>query len=35
LAEKVRLIAAEGNVVTLHPAAIDKFASSIEATTMH
>jgi site-specific DNA recombinase len=31
LAEKLRLIASEGNVVSLHPAAIDKFASSIEA----
>jgi hypothetical protein len=31
LAEKLRLIAAEGNVITLHPAAIDKFASAIEA----
>ena len=31
LAEKLRLIAAQGNVITLHPAAIDKFASAIEA----
>jgi site-specific DNA recombinase len=31
LAEKLRLIEAEGNIITLHPAAIDKFASSIEA----
>jgi site-specific DNA recombinase len=31
LAEKVRLIESEGNLITLHPAAIDKFASSIEA----
>jgi len=31
LAEKLRAIESEGNVITLHPAAIDKFASSIEA----
>jgi site-specific DNA recombinase len=31
LAEKLRLISAEGNVVTLHPAAIDRFASNITA----
>lgn len=30
LSEKVRLIEAEGNVVTLHPAAIDKFADAME-----
>lgn len=30
LAEKVRLIEAEGNVVTLHPAAIDKFGDTME-----
>jgi site-specific DNA recombinase len=30
LTEKARLIEAEGNVVTLHPAAIDKFANSME-----
>jgi site-specific DNA recombinase len=31
LAEKLRGIESEGNVITLHPAAIDKFASGIEA----
>jgi DNA invertase Pin-like site-specific DNA recombinase len=31
LAEKVRLIENEGNIVTLHPAAMDTFARSIEA----
>jgi hypothetical protein len=31
LAEKLRLIESEGNVIALHPAAIDKFASAIEA----
>jgi site-specific DNA recombinase len=31
LAEKLRLISAEGNVVALHPAAIDRFASNITA----
>jgi site-specific DNA recombinase len=31
LAEKLRLIASEGNIISLHPAAIDKFASNIEA----
>jgi site-specific DNA recombinase len=31
LVERLRAIDAEGNVVTLHPAAIDKFVSSIEA----
>jgi site-specific DNA recombinase len=30
LTEKVRLIEAEGNVVTLHPAAIDKFGTTME-----
>jgi len=30
LSEKVRLIEAEGNVITLHPAAIDKFADAME-----
>jgi site-specific DNA recombinase len=30
LAEKVRLVAANGNVVTLHPAAIDKFGDAME-----
>lgn len=30
LVEKLRLIEADGNVVSLHPAAIDKFAASIE-----
>jgi len=33
LAQKVELIEADGNVVTLHPAAIDKFAASME--TIH
>src|SRR5690349_20455162 len=31
LTEKMRLIASEGNVIKLHPAAIGRFASSIEA----
>ena len=31
MAEKLRLIESEGNVVTLHPAAIDNFATSIDA----
>jgi chromosome segregation ATPase len=31
LAEKLRLIEADGNVVALHPAAIDRFATSIAA----
>jgi site-specific DNA recombinase len=31
LTEKLRLIASEGNVIKLHPAAIGRFASSIEA----
>lgn len=31
LAEKLRLIESEGNVITLHPAAIDKFAAAIKA----
>jgi site-specific DNA recombinase len=30
LAEKVRLIEADGNVVTLHPAAIDKFSEAMD-----
>jgi DNA invertase Pin-like site-specific DNA recombinase len=30
LVEKVRLIEAEGNVVTLHPAAIDRFSDAME-----
>jgi site-specific DNA recombinase len=31
LAEKLRLIESEGNVIALHPAAIDKFAAAIKA----
>ncbi len=31
LAQKLQAIESEGNVITLHPAAIDKFATSIEA----
>ena len=30
LTEKVRLIEADGNTVTLHPAAIDKFGAAME-----